>query len=67
MSLHEAHSTGGDHTLQHVNRKTQGRGEGGGVLETRTNRKGLHTMGISKDRLNSTSTSNRPICAQVVK
>ena len=40
MSLHEAHSTGGDHTLQHVNRKTQGK-RGGGVLETRTHRKGL--------------------------
>ena len=25
MSLHEAHSTGGDHTLQHVNSKTQGK------------------------------------------
>ena len=32
MSLHKAHSTGTDHTLQHVNRKTQARGEGG-VLE----------------------------------
>ena len=46
MSLHEAHSTGGDHTLQHVNGKTQGKR--GGVLETRTNRKGLHTVGNSK-------------------
>ena len=25
LSLHEDHSTGGDHTLQHVNRKTQGK------------------------------------------
>ena len=25
MSLHEAHSTGGGHTLRHVNRKTQGK------------------------------------------
>ena len=48
MSLHEAHSTGGDHTLQHVNRKTQGE-RGGGVLVTRTSRKGLHTMNNSKD------------------
>ena len=25
MSLHEDHSTGADHTLQHVSRKTQGK------------------------------------------
>ena len=27
MSLHEDHSTGGDHTLQHVNRKNTGQEE----------------------------------------
>ena len=33
ISLHEAHSTGGDQTPQHVNRQThRARGEGG-VLE----------------------------------
>ena len=33
MSLHEAHSTGGDHTLQHVNSKTQGKRGGYRMLE----------------------------------
>ena len=33
MSLHEAHSTGGDHTPQHVKRQTHRAREEGGVLE----------------------------------
>ena len=49
MSLHEAHSTGADHTLEHMNRKTQGKRRGWCAGVTGTNRKGLHSMGNSKD------------------
>ena len=47
MSLHEAHSTGADHTLEHMNRKTQDKKEGWCAGVNGTNRKGLHTMGNS--------------------
>ena len=49
MSLHEAHSTEADHTLEHMNRKTQGKRGGWCAGVTRTHRKGLCTMGNSKD------------------
>ena len=47
MSLHEAHSTGADHTLEHMNRKTQDKKGGWCAGVNGTNRKGLHTMGNS--------------------